>query len=53
MRRGVLNLNQLDNIIHGGIEASKDEVMVDDFTNQLKRSLSGDAPIYLNPPEIA
>lgn len=33
-----------------GLEGNQDEVLVDDFTRQVKRSLSGEAAIYLNPP---
>lgn len=36
-----------------GLEANQDEVLVDDFTRQVKRSLSGQRPLYFNPPEIA
>jgi NAD(P)-dependent dehydrogenase (short-subunit alcohol dehydrogenase family) len=36
-----------------GIEAGKEEVLVDDFTREVKRSLSLEQPMYLNPPEIA
>ena len=36
-----------------GLEANQDEVLVDDFTRQVKRSLSAECPLYLNPPEIA
>jgi NAD(P)-dependent dehydrogenase (short-subunit alcohol dehydrogenase family) len=36
-----------------GIEAGKEEVLVDDFTREVKRSLSDEQPMYLNPPEIA
>jgi NAD(P)-dependent dehydrogenase (short-subunit alcohol dehydrogenase family) len=36
-----------------GIEAGKEEVLVDDFTREVKRSLSHEQPMYLNPPEIA
>jgi hypothetical protein len=36
-----------------GIEANKEEVLVDDFTKEVKRSLSNEQAIYLNPPEIA
>ncbi|MEO8048416.1 MAG: SDR family oxidoreductase [Nitrospirota bacterium] len=35
-----------------GIEASKEEVLADDFTREVKRSLCNEQPIYLNPPEI-
>lgn len=36
-----------------GIEANKEEVLVDDFTREVKRSLSDQQPMYLNPPAIA
>ena len=36
-----------------GIEAGKEEVLVDDFTREVKRSLSDQQPMYLNPPAIA
>jgi hypothetical protein len=35
-----------------GIEANKEELLVDDFTMNVKRSLSNERAIYLNPPEI-
>jgi short-subunit dehydrogenase len=35
-----------------GIEASKEEVLADDFTKEVKQSLCNDQPLYLNPPEI-
>ena len=35
-----------------GIESGKEEVLADDFTREVKRSLSSEQPIYLNPPEI-
>ncbi len=35
-----------------GIEAGQEEVLVDDFTREVKRSLATAAAIYLNPPEI-
>jgi NAD(P)-dependent dehydrogenase (short-subunit alcohol dehydrogenase family) len=35
-----------------GIDANKEEVLVDDFTKEVKRSLSNEQAIYLNPPEI-
>lgn len=35
-----------------GIEASKEEVLADDFTREVKQSLCNDQPLYLNPPEI-
>jgi short-subunit dehydrogenase len=33
-----------------GIEANKEEVLVDDFTKEVKHSLSNEQPMYLNPP---
>ncbi|MDX0802706.1 SDR family oxidoreductase [Sinorhizobium medicae] len=33
-----------------GLEANKEEVLVDDFTKEVKRSLSEEKPIYFNPP---
>jgi hypothetical protein len=36
-----------------GIEAGQEEVLVDDFTRQVKGSLASAQPIYLDPPEIA
>jgi hypothetical protein len=35
-----------------GIESSREEVLADDFTREVKRSLCNDQPMYLNPPEI-
>ncbi|MCI0745831.1 MAG: SDR family oxidoreductase [Verrucomicrobia subdivision 3 bacterium] len=35
-----------------GVEAGKEEVLVDDFTRQVKRSLGEEQSIYLNPPDI-
>ena len=35
-----------------GIEANEEEVLVDDFTKQVRRPLCTEQPIYLNPPEI-
>jgi NAD(P)-dependent dehydrogenase (short-subunit alcohol dehydrogenase family) len=35
-----------------GLEAKKEEVLVDDFTKEVKRSLSDGKPIYLNPPPL-
>lgn len=36
-----------------GIEDKLEEVLADESTRVVKRSLSGPAPLYLNPPEIA
>jgi hypothetical protein len=36
-----------------GIESNREEVLADDFTRKVKRSLCTDQPMYLNPPEIA
>jgi short-subunit dehydrogenase len=36
-----------------GLEADREEVLVDEFTREVKRSLSSGRPIYLNPPEIS
>jgi hypothetical protein len=36
-----------------GIESNREEVLADDFTREVKRSLSSDQPMYVNPPEIA
>jgi len=36
-----------------GIEAGKEEVLADSFTQEVKQSLSTDTALYLNPPEIA
>jgi hypothetical protein len=36
-----------------GIESNKEEVLADDFTRKVKRSLSSEQPMYVNPPEIA
>jgi NAD(P)-dependent dehydrogenase (short-subunit alcohol dehydrogenase family) len=36
-----------------GIEAGKEEVLADSFTQEVKLSLSTDTALYLNPPEIA
>jgi NAD(P)-dependent dehydrogenase (short-subunit alcohol dehydrogenase family) len=36
-----------------GIEANREEVLADDFTKEVKRSLCNEQPMYLNPPEIA
>lgn len=35
-----------------GLEANKEEVLVDDFTKDVKRSLSDEKPIYLDPPAL-
>lgn len=35
-----------------GIESGQEEVLVDSFTQEVKRSLSTEKAIYLNPPEI-
>jgi NAD(P)-dependent dehydrogenase (short-subunit alcohol dehydrogenase family) len=35
-----------------GLEADKEEVLVDDFTREVKRSLSDEKPIYLDPPPL-
>ena len=35
-----------------GIEANKEEVLADDFTTDVKRSLCTEQPMYLNPPEL-
>jgi NAD(P)-dependent dehydrogenase (short-subunit alcohol dehydrogenase family) len=35
-----------------GVESNNEEVLVDEFTRELKRSLSGEQPMYLDPPEI-
>ena len=35
-----------------GIESNKEEVLVDDFTREVKRSLGTEQPLYLNPPPI-
>jgi NAD(P)-dependent dehydrogenase (short-subunit alcohol dehydrogenase family) len=35
-----------------GLEANKEEVLVDDFTRVVKRSLSTEKPIYLDPPQL-
>lgn len=36
-----------------GVEANMEEVLVDDFTREVKRSLSSKQAFYLNPTEIA
>ena len=36
-----------------GIETNKEEVLADDFTREVKRSLCNELPMYLNPPVIA
>ena len=36
-----------------GIEANKEEVLADDFTREVKRSLCTEQAVYLNPPELA
>jgi NAD(P)-dependent dehydrogenase (short-subunit alcohol dehydrogenase family) len=36
-----------------GIETNKEEVLADDFTREIKRSLCNELPMYLNPPVIA
>ena len=36
-----------------GIEVNKEEVLADDFTREVKRSLCTEQPMYLNPPKIA
>ena len=35
-----------------GIDSGQEEVLVDEFTREVKRSLSAEKPLYLNPPEI-
>jgi NAD(P)-dependent dehydrogenase (short-subunit alcohol dehydrogenase family) len=35
-----------------GLEADKEEVLVDDFTRQVKRSFCEEQSLYLNPPDI-
>ena len=35
-----------------GVEAGHEEVLVDDFTRQVKRSFCEEQSIYLNPPDI-
>jgi short-subunit dehydrogenase len=35
-----------------GLEANKEEVLIDDFTREVKRSLSDGKPIYLDPPPL-
>lgn len=35
-----------------GMEANREEVLADDFTREVKRSLCSEQPLYLNPPEI-
>ncbi|RWI14959.1 MAG: SDR family oxidoreductase [Mesorhizobium sp.] len=35
-----------------GLEANKEEVLVDDFTREVKRSLAEEKPIYLDPPPL-
>ncbi|MBY3503035.1 SDR family oxidoreductase [Rhizobium laguerreae] len=35
-----------------GLEANEEEVLADDFTKEAKRSLSGEKPIYLDPPPL-
>ena len=34
-----------------GLEAGEEEVLADDFTRAVKRSLGGEHPLYLRPPE--
>ena len=34
-----------------GLEAGEEEVLADDFTKSVKRSLGDEQPLYLNPPE--
>ena len=36
-----------------GLETNSEEILADDFTREVKRSLCDDQPMYLNPPEIA
>jgi NAD(P)-dependent dehydrogenase (short-subunit alcohol dehydrogenase family) len=36
-----------------GIESNQEEVLVDDFTKEVKRSLGTEQPMYLNPPAIS
>jgi NAD(P)-dependent dehydrogenase (short-subunit alcohol dehydrogenase family) len=47
-----VNPQQVAEAALSGIEANKEEVLVDDFTREVKRSLSTEQPMYLNPPEI-
>ncbi|PKA44672.1 SDR family oxidoreductase (plasmid) [Rhizobium sullae] len=35
-----------------GLEADEEEVLTDDFTREVKRSLSSEKPIYLDPPPL-
>lgn len=35
-----------------GLEVNKEEVLADDFTRGVKRSLSNEKPIYLDPPPL-
>ena len=35
-----------------GLEANEEEVLADDFTKEVKRSLSDGKPIYLDPPPL-
>lgn len=47
-----INPRQVAEAALTGIEDNKEEVLVDDFTREVKRSLGNEQPMYLNPPEI-
>jgi hypothetical protein len=47
-----INPRQVAEAALRGIEANKEEVLVDELTREVKRSLCTEHPMYLNPPEI-
>ena len=47
-----INPQQLAEAALIGIEENKEEVLADDFTGEVKRSLCTEQPMYLNLPEI-
>lgn len=47
-----INPRQVAEAALTGIEDNKEEVLADDFTREVKRSLCNEQPMYLNPPEI-
>jgi NAD(P)-dependent dehydrogenase (short-subunit alcohol dehydrogenase family) len=47
-----INPRQVAEAALTGIEDNKEEVLADDFTREIKRSLCNEQPMYLNPPEI-
>ena len=48
-----VNPQQVAEAALAGVEAGQEEVLVDDFTREVKQSLCTEQPIYLDPPELA